>query len=303
MRSQFHLGASLYVPTSRDHENLVAIGDGEKIPELRSVIYCTEDAVREDELPEALHNLKKALPKLSTGAKAPMRFVRVRNPHVLGQCLSMKGITNIDGFVLPKLHHGNVKQYLSFFNQGDPFKIMPTLETVEAFDPRAMGKLRRILRDDPRAQGRVLCLRIGGNDLLNLLRVRREPNHTIYDTPMSAVISRLACEFIPYGFGLTAPVFEAMSHPHVLKEEVALDLLHGLMGKTAIHPDQIRTIEEGFSVNPEDLKAAQAILAKDAPAVFKMHDCMCEPTTHGRWARDILQRAEVYGVRSEGEHV
>ena len=42
---------------------------------------------------------------------------------------------------------------------------------------------------------------------------------------------------------------------------------------------------------------AEAILAPDATAVFRMGGRMCEPTTHSKWARDIILRAQVYGVR------
>ena len=32
---------------------------------------------------------------------------------------------------------------------------------------------------------------------------------------------------------------------------------------------------------------ARNLLANDAPAVFRMHDTMCEKTTHASWARQI----------------
>ncbi len=144
---------------------------------------------------------------------------------------------------------------------------------------------------------RILCLRIGGNDLLNCLRIRRDPGRTIYETPIGDLISRLAGQFIPYGFGLTAPVFESMEHPEVLLQEVEIDINHGLFGKTAIHPDQIELIEACFRVKQSDLDEARKILEPNAPAVFRMGGRMCEPTTHSNWAKDIIHRAEVYGVR------
>jgi len=50
------LGASLYVPTTRD--DLHQIARGERLCELRSVIFCTEDAVKARDLPNALENLR-----------------------------------------------------------------------------------------------------------------------------------------------------------------------------------------------------------------------------------------------------
>ncbi|MBX9949437.1 MAG: HpcH/HpaI aldolase/citrate lyase family protein, partial [Candidatus Obscuribacterales bacterium] len=66
---------------------------------------------------------------------------------------------------------------------------------------------------------------------------------------------------------------------------------------TAIHPDQIGLIEAGFRVDSNDLEEARRILMPDAAAVFKMNGRMCEPTTHTKWARAIIERADLYGVR------
>ena len=83
----------------------------------------------------------------------------------------------------------------------------------------------------------------------------------------------------------------------LLEEEIRRDLANGLFGKTAIHPTQIGKIETMFRVDRTDVEEAEAILAPDAQAVFRMGGRMCEPTTHSKWARDIILRAQVYGVR------
>lgn len=69
----------------------------------------------------------------------------------------------------------------------------------------------------------------------------------------------------------------------------------GLVCKTAIHPSQIHIIEKHYEVNNQDIEMAEAILDKDAPAVFRMHGTMCEPATHRKWAEQILIRLNVYG--------
>ena len=295
---QFTLGASMYVPATLDFNDLVAIGNGVKYPFLRSMIYCTEDAVLPNELRFAIKNLGQTLPQLNKSER-PLRFIRVRSPHVLGQCLNLRGIENIDGFVFPKVTASNLTNYLDHLGSKSPFMLMPTLETEETYDFREMNRLRRLMQKDPRCRDRILCLRVGGNDLLRALRVRRDPKRTIYDTPVGDLISRLAGEFITNGFGLTAPVFESIENPDVLAKEVELDLLHGLFGKTAIHPTQVALIEEGFAVARHDLDEAQRILATDAPAVFRMGGRMCEPTTHTPWAQDIMSRFNIYGVKDE----
>ncbi|MFC6665965.1 HpcH/HpaI aldolase/citrate lyase family protein [Deinococcus radiopugnans] len=57
----WQLGASLYTPATRP--DLLALGTG-RYEALTSLIYCTEDAVLEADLPLALENLARVLPLL-----------------------------------------------------------------------------------------------------------------------------------------------------------------------------------------------------------------------------------------------
>ena len=287
------LGASLYVPATRP--DLAEIANGDRLPGIRSLIFCTEDAVRPDMLEAALRGLESALPLMRPVA-GRLRFIRVRNPHVLGRLLEADGVANLDGFVIPKATRRNLPAYLQLLTARDPYLLMPTLETADVFDPAEMRALRDELLADDAARRRVLALRIGGNDLLNLLGGRRNCRRTLYETPLGPLVSMLAGIFRPAGFPLTAPVFEGLAHAAVLREEVERDLEHGLFGKTAVHPDQVGDIEAGYRVAPVDLEMALRLLAEDSPAVFRMHDTMCEGTTHARWARQIAARAQVYGV-------
>jgi citrate lyase beta subunit len=110
------------------------------------------------------------------------------------------------------------------------------------------------------------------------------------------VIARLVTIFRPYGFVLTAPVFEYLDLPELLDREVSEDLAYGMAGKTAIHPSQIAPIEQHFKVRPQDLAAARAILDDASPAVFKMHEAMCEVTTHRAWAERVVEQSRVFGA-------
>jgi stress response protein SCP2 len=101
----------------------------------------------------------------------------------------------------------------------------------------------------PGVRSRILALRIGGNDLLALLGLRRPRAMTIYRTPLGPVIARLVTTFRPYGFVLTAPVFEHLDLPALLDQEVAEDIAYGMVGKTAIHPTQIAPIEQHYRVS------------------------------------------------------
>ncbi|MDP2310796.1 MAG: HpcH/HpaI aldolase/citrate lyase family protein [Pseudomonadota bacterium] len=290
--SPLRLGASLYVPATRS--DLTAVANGERMPRLRSVVFCLEDAVRPGDLGAALDALAASL--VEWEPSNTLRFVRPRSPDVLRLVLALPGASAIDGFVLPKLHRRNLPAWWEALGEHRGV-VMPTLETREVFDPSEMHALRRMLSRRG-VRERILSLRIGGNDLLQCLGVRRSPDVTLYETALGPVIAALATTFRPFGFNVTGPVFEGLAGFDVLRREVALDLAHGLFGKTAIHPSQVAVIEAGYSVSAEDLEAAERILDPDAPAVFRMGETMCEPATHRRWAQLVRERAALYGVVS-----
>jgi len=287
------MGASLYVPAN--HKNLLAIANGELLPNARSLIFCTEDAVSEEALGYALFNLQLTLENMHPSCRTD-RFVRVRNTDVLKRVLAMHGSEKLTGFVIPKASAENFHDYFDMLRDTKHL-LMPTLETAEVFCDDAMRDLRSILLA-PEVKPRILALRIGGNDLLALLGLRRPRSVSIYQTPLGSVIAKLVIIFKPHGFELTAPVFEYLDLPELLDQEVIQDLAHGLVGKTAIHPDQIEEIECHYRVSNSDMESASAILNVNSPAVFKMHNAMCEIATHKAWAIRTLERSELFGQHS-----
>lgn len=291
------IGASLYVPAN--HKDLGRIANGDKLSQARSLIFCTEDAIADRELSWSLFNLSVVLANMRSDV-AVERFVRVRNPDVLARVLAMPGADKLSGFVLPKVTRHNFDSYFRLVRD-TRHVLMPTLETAEVFSDSEMQQLRAVF-DAPGVRQRILCLRIGGNDLLALLGLRRPRGMTIYRTPLGPVIARLVTTFRPWGFALTAPVFEYLDLPELLDQEVLEDLAYGMIGKTAIHPTQIGPIEQHYQVRPQDLAVARAILDEASPAVFRMDDAMCEVATHRAWAERLVEQSHRFGSRSmEGE--
>ncbi len=296
-RSSKSMGASLYVPAN--HKHLASIANGEKLPQARSLIFCLEDAIADRELSWSLFNLSVVLANMRADIAAE-RFVRVRNPDVMARVLAMAGSEKLTGFVLPKVTRHNFETYFRLVRDTDHV-LMPTLETAEVFSDSEMQLLRAVF-EAPGVRHRILALRIGGNDLLALLGLRRPRGMTIYRTPLGPVIARLVTTFRPYGFSLTAPVFEYLDLPELLDQEVLEDLAYGMVGKTAIHPTQIAPIEQHYKVRPQDLAVARAILDEASPAVFRMDDAMCEVATHRAWAERLVEQSHRFGPRSmEGE--
>ena len=289
------LGASLYVPATRS--DMLAIANNEKLPQLKSVIFCLEDSVLESNMPVALGNIGVML-KALVPTPSKLRFIRVRDVGVLRQCLELEGIEQIDGFVLPKVTLASFKEFVAVLPTDSEYKLMPTLETREALDMTEMSALRDFILTE-NLLPRILSLRIGGNDLLNLFGLRRSTTRTMYDSPLRLIISQLVACFRPYGFNLTSPVCELLYDREILNAEVCLDLEHGLFGKTAVHPDQIALIEEHYRVGADEVETAREILSVSAAAVFQRNGRMCEPATHRNWAEALIARAEIYGVHGE----
>lgn len=105
---------------------------------------------------------------------------------------------------------------------------MPTLETALVFDDShnrelidAFGELNRP----------ILAVRIGGNDLLSCLNLRKDPTKTLYDSVLGNVLYRLLVQFVPQGFYLTSPVFEYWDTIDVFYQEVQNDVKMALLAK------------------------------------------------------------------------
>ncbi len=292
--SVVELGATLYVPAINPVMAAVVHGS---IPELRSVVLCLEDSIRDDQVDEALTRIGVLLKSLVTDRPSVSVYVRPRDLAMFCQLMDLAGIDRVDGFVLPKVTTQSLPGWLSALMH-DNHRIMPTIEGEEAFDRQALARLCDQLR--PYSE-RVSAVRIGGNDILNLLGIRRSRERTAYDGPLGSVIRDIAGTFIPNGFAVAAPVFEHFGEPDVLRREVEQDIEHGLLTKTAIHPSQIGVIHSVYRPDLIEMNEARAILDREAPAVFGSNGSMCEPATHTRWAGMIVQRAQIYGV-SGPEH-
>lgn len=288
------LGATLYVPATRS--DLIEILLGHKIPDLKSLVVCLEDAILEQDIDFALQQLKHVLATLKQQRtiKSPLIFIRPRHHHMLEQLLAWQDIDAIEGFVLPKFDLNSLDQYyhVIFDEKQSQFYYMPTLETAQIFDVSAQIELMHELRKSKR----ILALRIGGNDLFNTLSLRRPYNTTIYETPIGSLMGQLCGLFLSHGFALTAPVFEHFSQMDLFQQELKRDVEYGFSGKTIIHPSQIQAVHHAFKVSQNEFKQARAILAEDAKAVFAENGSMLEPATHRNWAKRIQIRAEMYGL-------
>jgi citrate lyase beta subunit len=290
------LGASLYIPAI--HKDLINVAKGLKYPNLKSLIVDMEDSVDESDLAYAYHALQRLLPLLEPDNQArPLIFVRMRNAGEFENLKRLRHIERVDGFVLPKFSSRTMREYMDQLMPGKWY--MPILEK-DVFAWHEIETICAFLRD---YQAHVLSVRIGANDLLGSLNLRRDCRTVIYEIGMmSTLISHIVLNFRQHGFNVTGPVYECFTEAsrEVLRRETELDLLNGLFGKTIVHPSQIDVVQELYKVSRADYNAAKRLLDPYSPAVFQLNQQMHEKATHLGWAQTIEQRAALYGVREIG---
>lgn len=275
------LGASLYVPAT--HKALATIL-GEGCHNARSLIVCTEDAIAPKSVVWAVRRLINEL-KAAPANVSFLRFVRPRNPFVLRQLINEpKALAKLDGVVVPKFDANTAPAWQEVLDQAPELAVMPTLETALLFrESSAIATLDAI----DALTNPVIALRIGANDMLGAIGIKRQPGQTVYDTPLRSTIERLITLFRPAGYELAAPVCDLIGEPETLAREVAQDIAWGFYAKTCVHPSQIDVVEAHFSQALErQHHQAQALLNR-TDAVFKEGGQMIERTCHGNWAQRI----------------
>lgn len=275
------LGASLYVPATHKHlDDMLA----ESCHNARSLIICTEDAVADSDVSWAVRRLIKALKSAPVDVEF-QRFMRPRTPMVLQQMFaSPEAMARLDGIVIPKFDAETAASWQSVLDMAPDVAVMPTLETPALFRESTTFEALEAVQA---LRNPVIALRIGANDLLGSLGIKRQPGQTVYDTPLRSTLERIITTFRPAGFELAAPVCDLINEPETLSRELALDIAWGFYAKTCIHPSQIDVVEAHFSQALSRQQAQAAALLNADAAVFRHEGQMLEQTCHSEWARRV----------------
>lgn len=310
----YKVGGLLYTPAlnSRIGEKIAK----HAIPQLRSVALCLEDSVEDSALSLAEQELCNTLRQLERCEELPLVFVRVRTPQHLKKVHRMLGELSgmLCGYVLPKFDLGNAERYLDLlysFNAGreNELFIMPILESGMVAGVRHrrenLVQIKSILDTD---REHILNVRVGGNDFCNLFGIRRHSDQTIYDIGVIRDILSDVVNVFGSDYVVSGPVWEYFGEDpkgawaEGLRREIALDLINGFVGKTAIHPSQLPVIAESMKPLRTDYEDAVKILSWSADGLAVQKSAasrMNEQKCHTRWARKIAALAEVYGIAEE----
>ncbi|MCW2904291.1 MAG: hypothetical protein JWO67_6556 [Streptosporangiaceae bacterium] len=216
------LGATLYSPATRPDLGAVLRKSGAR--GITSMVMCLEDAVPDEDLVGAEHNLVEQLRgAYLDGAAGPLLFIRVRAPEQIPDLTRRLGAAAelVSGFVLPKFASPCSGAFLDAVEDtamatGLRLFAMPVIESRQA----AYRETRADTLDEVAAllakhRERVLAVRLGGTDLCAAYGLRRPRDLTIYDVhPVAGVIAdvvNVLGRADGTGFVVTGPVWEYFS--------------------------------------------------------------------------------------------
>jgi citrate lyase beta subunit len=292
----YSLGATLYMPVL--HPRVADILHGRVSPPAGSIVLCLEDALAQADVLDGLSRLERLIDELPE--TLPVRaFLRPRNRGMARNLCARASGTAIDGIVAPKVMPDTLPEWLAMARETG-LSVMPTLESATFFDPGQIIAIRDVLDDHASDEGRIAAIRIGGNDLLSSMGLRRTRGITSWDGPLAWILSMVSSILISAGHPVAAPVFDVIDDLETLRREAERDVAAGFVSKTIIHPAQAPVVAEAFRVSADDLESARAILDARAKAVFQVGGVMCEPATHAAWAERTVSRARFFGMMDRG---
>lgn len=313
--SYYNVGPLLYCPAN--NPTIV-----HSLPENRfgthfSMALCLEDTINDDCVAEAEDQLIRNLQTLyrlhdTSAFFLPDLFIRVRNPKQITDLTRRLGEaqTLVKGFILPKFSPEVADRYLTAVitvNETCHCQkyIMPILESPALLHPLRRADILCALKDKLDAVSPlVLNIRVGGNDLCNVLGFRRSSSQSIHSIhTVAQVFSDIIAIYGP-DYVISGPVWEyygGSGWDSGLRRELQEDRLCGFIGKTVIHPRQIPLVNAAYRVTSADLADARAILGWDAsdPSFVRgsaAGERMNEKKTHYNWALRTLMLSRAYGV-------
>jgi citrate lyase beta subunit len=214
----FALGATLYTPATHPTlANRILTGGQTGVT---STVLCLEDAIADDQVDHAQHNLVAQLHELDqTPGPLPLIFIRPRHPvqilwlaHRLGATLAL-----VSGFIIPKFEAAAGEIWFAAIDEistltPNPLYAMPVLEgSGVLYTETRRDELNATAALLDRRRDQVLAVRTGIADLSGQLGLRRSPFETIYDiAPVRDCLSDIVNTFVREGrrYVVTGGVWE-----------------------------------------------------------------------------------------------
>ena len=314
---QYCLGATMYMPGFKDFTPKIL---NNSIPGLTTIVLCFEDACPEEKVPEAMDNVHHLLATVTEAVE--------------------NGTLDAD-INFPKFNAENGYEYYAYLRDlndrfGEILYGMPIIEDAEvAYKETRMIELMGIKKILDKYRDLVLQVRVGGTDFSSVFGVRRGVDYSIYD--IMAVRECLSDIINVCGrdndYVISGPVWEYFRAPKELMfeelpnhgiedylmkrlpivnneidgllREVIQDKANGFVGRTVIHPTNVKFVNALMAVTKEEYDDACQILGTGGGVVKSSGgNKMNEIKPHTNWAKKVYNRARAFSViENEGAYV
>jgi citrate lyase beta subunit len=317
---KYAIGALLYIPAIQK-DMLYKVID-RKIEGIVSMAICLEDSIGVAGENESIENMKEIFHYIKNTQRIkeelPLIFIRFRNSEQMmriGKVLK-ENLDLLTGIIIPKANKEVIGEFLSGLNDltCESLYIMPIIETSEFINietkDKALLDLYKVVKEN---KDRILNIRIGVTDILGSYGLRRNKKHTIYDNIIfNKFCADLMCTIVGNS-DIDIPISGGVSEFYDLKnkeildsymKEISLDKLNAFLGKTVIHPLQLKVVQAMNTISYEDYVDAKSIIenvnSKCGVSASFSAERMNEVNPHFNWAKKIMILSDVYGVINEG---
>ena len=311
----YSVGPLLYCPAN--NKSVAKSIISEKFGKNFSLALCLEDTINDKFVYEAERIMINSISEIYKAREKqsfylPKIFIRVRNAQQLTRLRdALKDSADIiSGFIIPKFSLETADEYIQTIIKINEFSkksmyVMPIYESSTIIDKRTRCETLYELKDKlSNIEELVLNIRVGGNDLCHVFGFRRHKDESIHKIrPIADIFSDI---ITVYGtdYVISGPVWEYYKGDgwkKGLKNEIKDDKLCGFIGKTIIHPNQIKVVNSAYKVSKQDYDDAKAILnwkptAQSMVTGNSTGERMNEQKTHSNWANQIIMLKEAYGI-------
>ncbi|WML36886.1 HpcH/HpaI aldolase/citrate lyase family protein [Clostridium sp. OS1-26] len=318
---KYAIGALLYIPAINKEMLYKAID--RKNYGIASMAICLEDSIGVHGELESIDNIKNLFNYLKNRQKTkeelPLVFIRFRNAEQMVRFSEVleENLDLLTGVIIPKANNEVISEFLDRIDdlKCNSLYIMPIIETTEFVNiktkDRAFQELYKVVKEN---KHRILNIRIGVTDMLGAYGLRRNKKLTIYDNIIFNEFCTNLISTIGGNDDIDIPISGGVSEFYDLKnkdildsymKEIYLDKLNTFIGKTVIHPLQLKVVQAMHIISYEDYVDAKDIIKKvdykcGVSSSFSS-ERMNEVNTHLKWAKKIMILAEIYGVFNEGK--
>ena len=272
------------------------------------------------------------LPLVFVRPRSPEHFYKIASQNT-----GLLGV--VTGFVFPKFDGltDRAAEFVGLLQEVNKIEstnlyYMPVLESPSIIHRETRkATLSGISNVLAGSRDNLLAVRIGATDMSSAYGLRRSRDFTVYDVHVVAsaiadivnVLGRADDEYVITGavwehFAPAERTFKPMLRESLFSEdkalraklltegydkflqEIQLDKINGITGKTVIHPSHISMVHSMLVVSHEEYSDATDVLKEDNggggayASVYR--NKMNEVKPHAAWARKTLNRARMFGV-------